>query len=111
MLLHTKISDGGYNIILASQSPRRRDLMRDAGLVFRAVSYDVEEVYPADTPAEDVAQYLSQLKSSAYPENLGDRDILITADTVVLLNGKILGKPHSQIEAIEMLSELSNSEH
>lgn len=98
-------------MILASQSPRRRDLMRDCGLEFRAVSYDIEEVYPATTPAGDVAEYLSKLKSDGYPEALGSREILITADTVVLLGDSILGKPRDVEGAFAMLSALSGAEH
>ncbi len=111
MLLHNRLNDEGWSVILASQSPRRRDLMRDCGLTFRAVSYDVEECYPATLKAEEVAEYLSQLKSDGYPEALGDRDVLITADTVVILDGEILGKPRDESGAREMLRALSGAEH
>lgn len=111
MLLHEKLEREGWRLILASQSPRRRDLMRDCGLVFDAVKYDVEELYPEQTPAEDVAEYLSKLKSDGYPTTLLPSEILITADTVVLLEGAILGKPHSSEGAQKMLRSLSGREH
>ncbi|MFI3259018.1 MAG: Maf family nucleotide pyrophosphatase [Rikenellaceae bacterium] len=111
MLLHEIIEREGYDIILASQSPRRRDLMRDCGIPFRTASFDVEEVYPSETSAAEVAEYLSKLKSEGYPDVLGEREILITADTVVLLGDQILGKPKGEDGARKMLSELSGSEH
>ncbi len=111
MLLHEKVEAEGWRLILASQSPRRRDLMRDCGLAFDAVKYDVEEVYPAETPAEEVAEYLSKLKSDGYPLALEEREILITADTVVILGDRILGKPRDEAEARAMLSALSGAEH
>ncbi len=111
MLLHEKLEREGWRLILASQSPRRRDLMRDCGLVFEAVKYDVEELYPEQTPAEEVAEYLSKLKSDGYPLALEAREILITADTVVILEGQILGKPHDEAEARSMLKSLSGAEH
>ncbi len=111
MILHDKLKQGGYRLILASQSPRRRDLMRDAGLEFDAVSYDVDEIYPEGTAAEDVAGFLSQLKNDAYPTPLADREILITADTVVILGDKILGKPKEKSDARAMLRSLSGSVH
>ena len=61
--------------------------------------------------ADKVAEYLSQLKSNAYPHTLDERDILLTADTVVILDNKILGKPHSQAEAREMITMLSGATH
>ena len=72
---------------------------------------EAEEIYPADMPLEEVAEYLSVLKSDAYADTLAVGDILITADTVVLAGGKILGKPHDRREAIEMLQQLSGTTH
>lgn len=85
--------------------------MRDAGLKFVAVSYDVDEVFPPETPTMEVPEYLSQLKGNAYPQPLGEREILITADTVVILGEKVLGKPADDEAARAMLGELSGSEH
>lgn len=111
MILQERLKDSGYHLILASQSPRRRELMSDAGLEFRTTSYDVDEIYPDDLPADDVAGYLSRLKSDAYPDALDPREILITADTVVILGDRILGKPKGMDGAREMLRELSGSQH
>ena len=110
MLLKDKLE--GYRLILASASPRRRELLGACDLDFvLADKFECEECYPADLSADNVAEYLSQLKSNAYPYPLGEKDILLTADTVVILGDKILGKPHSEGEAIEMISSLSGATH
>lgn len=110
MLLNDKLKP--YRLLLASQSPRRRELMTGCGLPYElAPKYDCEEVYPADLPAEEVPLYLSQLKSRAYPEPLASDDILLTADTVVVLDGEVLGKPHGREEAVGMLRRLSGRRH
>ena len=86
--------------------------MADCDLDFvLAEKFECEECYPADLEADKVAEYLSQLKSNAYPHALGERDILLTADTVVILGDKILGKPHSEEEAYEMIASLSGATH
>lgn len=110
MLLHDKLKN--YRLILASQSPRRRQLLSDAGIEFTlADRFECDETYPQDMPAEDVAEYLSRLKSDAYPEPLAEGDILLTADTVVIANNRVLGKPSDRAEAIEMISLLSGCDH
>ena len=110
MLLHDKLKE--YRLILASQSPRRRQLLADAGIEFElAPRFECEESFPGDMPADEVAEYLSRLKSEAYPEPLGEKDILLTADTVVIACSRILGKPADRAEAIAMISMLSDSEH
>ena len=110
MLLQDRLKN--HRLILASASPRRRELLADCDLDFvLAETFECEECYPADLEAEKVAEYLSQLKSNAYPHALGERDILLTADTVVILGDKILGKPHSAEEAHEMIASLSGATH
>lgn len=110
MLLKDKLQD--FRLILASASPRRRELLAACDLDFvLADKFECEECYPADLATEKVAEYLSQLKSNAYPHALSEKDILLTADTVVILDDKILGKPHSEEEAIEMISSLSGATH
>ncbi len=112
MLLHEKIEKQDIRILLASKSPRRRELLTGAGIPFTlAVDFDVEERYPAGTAPEDVAEFLSRLKSEGYPHALGEREVLITADTVVIAAGRILGKPADEAEAREMLSLLSGRRH
>lgn len=86
--------------------------MAGAGLRFTvADGYEVEEVYPAGTPARKVPEYLARLKSDAYPRPLAEDEILITADTVVILDGVILGKPRDRADAIGMIGRLSGREH
>lgn len=110
MLLHDKLKP--YRLILASQSPRRRQLLTDAGIEFElAPRFECEESFPDDMPAAEVAEYLSNLKSEAYPEPLDEKDILLTADTVVIACDRILGKPADRAEAIEMITMLSGSDH
>ena len=99
-------------LILASNSPRRRQLLGDCGLEFTlAQKYEVEEIYPADMEAERVPEYLAGLKSDGYPELLSEGDVLITADTVVILGDRILGKPADRDEAVEMIRALSGKSH
>ena len=110
MLLKDKLQN--YRLILASASPRRRELLAACDLDFvLAEKFECEECYPSDLATEKVAEYLSQLKSNAYPHALGEKDILLTADTVVILGKMILGKPRSEEEAIEMIRSLSGSTH
>lgn len=110
MLLHDKLKE--FRVILASASPRRRELLKATGIEYQmAQKFECEESYPKSMPAEEVASYLSALKSHAYPNTLAYNDILITADTVVVLNGRVLGKPADEAEAHAMLSALSGSEH
>ena len=110
MLLHEKLAD--RQLILASASPRRRQLMEDAGLKFTlAPKFECDENYPDTLPAAEVAAYLSTLKSEAYPEPLGEGDILVTADTTVVIDERVLGKPADRAEAIEMLRAMSGRSH
>ena len=110
MLLHDKLKP--YRLILASQSPRRRQLLADAGIEFElAPRFECEESFSEEMPAAEVAEYLANLKSEAYPEPLGEKDILLTADTVVIACNRILGKPADRAEAIAMISMLSGREH
>ena len=100
MLLHKQLEN--YNLILASASPRRRELLAQCGLKF-----ELAEKFECD----EVAQYLSALKSSAYPKALNTNDILLTADTVVIADNKILGKPTNRDNAFAMLRMLSGRKH
>lgn len=110
ILLHERLKN--CRLLLASQSPRRRELLAGCGLPFvLAPKYDCAERYPADLPSGEVAGYLSQLKSRAYPEPLAEGDILLTADTVVIVENRVLGKPHSRAEAVQMLQALSGRSH
>ena len=99
-------------LLLASKSPRRRELIKMLDIPFRTVELkDIEEIYSSDLPKEKVPEFLSRLKAEAYFSELKEGDILITADTVVLLDDEIIGKPGDAEEAKEMLSKLSGKIH
>ena len=99
-------------LLLASNSPRRRELLGLLDVDFEIVApRPVEEIYPADLPAEEVAPYLSALKASAYADLPKGDKIVVTADTVVVCDGQILGKPKDRDEAIAMLHLLSGKTH
>lgn len=99
-------------LLLASQSPRRRQLLAELGYPIEYISLDVEETTPAGMAASEVAGYLSRLKASAYPaEKLAEDQVLVTADTVVVHQGHVLGKPHSREEALQMLRTLAGNSH
>jgi septum formation protein len=97
-------------IILASKSPRRSQILKEAGFDFIVKHYDVDESFPGELYREDVAEYLSRKKAEHYPEDLKD-DILICADTIVCVDDKILNKPADFAEACTMLEILSGREH
>lgn len=98
-------------IILGSQSPRRRELMAGLDLPFTAISIDADETYPANLQAGDIPYFISRAKARAYEDRLTDDQILITADTIVWQDGQMLGKPHDEAEAIAMLRRLNNKTH
>lgn len=110
MLLHKQLEK--YNLILASASPRRRQLLAECGLTFTlAEKFECDETFDSAMPCNQVAEYLSTLKSNAYPKSLEANDILLTADTVVIANNRILGKPADRDEAVTMLTMLSGKSH
>ncbi|MDR2562723.1 MAG: Maf family protein [Prevotellaceae bacterium] len=99
-------------LILASSSPRRKELLTIAGIPFvEGLCYKCDESYPADMPTHAVAEYLASKKSNLYPKEISEKQILLTADTVVILNEEILGKPTNREEAIKMLAKLSGKKH
>ena len=98
-------------IILGSQSPRRRELMAGLDLPFTAVTIDADEHYPAELQGGDIPYYISRAKAHAYEGKLKEDQILITADTIVWLEGHMLGKPHDEAEAYAMLRALSGKTH
>lgn len=84
----------GYNVILASNSPRRKELLGQLGISFTTrILNDIDESFPADMPADNVAEYISKKKADAYRQCMADNELIITADTIVVSNNKILGKP------------------
>lgn len=97
-------------LILASSSPRRQYLMKEAGFDFTVEKPDVDESFPAELPPEQVAKYLAEKKAEYFRLAMKD-EIVITADTVVLLENRILNKPADRNEAICMLTDLSGNTH
>lgn len=98
-------------IILGSQSPRRRELMAGLGLPFTSITIDADETYPADLQAGDIPYYISRAKARAYACNLTPDQLLITADTIVWCDGQMLGKPKDEADAQAMLRQLSGKTH
>lgn len=101
------------NIILGSQSPRRRELLTGLDIPHTDVTIDADESYPADLIGGDIPKYISRAKAEAYTRMhaLEKDDLLITSDTIVWLDGKVLGKPHDEQEAHAMLRDLSGKTH
>lgn len=99
-----------FNIILGSQSPRRKELLAGLDIEFTTkVIPGLEETYPDTLQGEEIPIYLAEQKADAY--TLEDNDLLITADTIVWLNGHVYGKPADETEAREMLRSLSGKTH
>ena len=107
MLNHTE----PLHVILGSQSPRRRELMAGLDIPFSCVTIDADESYPAELKGGDIPMYISRAKARAYVSELQDNDLLITSDTIVWLNGEMLGKPQDEAEAKAMLARLSGQTH
>ena len=98
-------------IILGSQSPRRRELMAGLDLPFTAINIEADESFPANLQAGDIPYYISRAKAHAYAPKLTENQLLITADTIVWCDDKMLGKPHNEAEAFAMLRSLSGKTH
>jgi len=110
MILLDKLS--GYQIFLASKSPRRHELLTGMGICFQYLETKVEESYPESLTPTEVAEYLSQLKMSNIKRNsYPDKSIFITCDTIVVLHDQIMGKPKDQNEALIFLHQLSGHTH
>jgi septum formation protein len=97
-------------IILASKSPRRQELLRLMDVDFRIVLKDVDESYPANLSPAEIAVYIAEKKAKAFDESIND-EIVLTADTIVSIDGHILGKPETKQHAAEMLAMLSGKVH
>lgn len=98
-------------IILASKSPRRAQLLREAGFDFEVKTIDVVESYPMDLPVEDVPAYLARKKARESLSLLEEGSVLLTADSIVVLGGEIYGKPDDREDAIRTLRKLSGKVH
>ena len=101
-----------YHIILASNSPRRRELLAGLGIEYEVRTIDgIDESYPTDLPVELIAEYIAAEKAAAYQRQMAADELLITADTIVVVAGEVMGKPHDADDARRMLRKLSNCTH
>lgn len=101
-----------YKIILASKSPRRLQLIKQMGFEVGVRTINVEEVYPKEIPYNNIAEYLAQKKAEGFNiSNIKEKEILLTADTIVFIDNKPIGKPKDREEAISFLQNLSEKEH
>lgn len=100
-----------YHIILASQSPRRQQLLKQLGFDFTIQSVEVDETCPPGLRMEEIPVYLAEHKAIPFNGTLKGNDLLITADTIVWHKNRVLGKPEDREQAVDMLSSLSNSKH
>ncbi len=99
------------NIILASGSPRRQQFFKEMDLHYTIRLKEIEEIYPEHLQAEEITNFLAELKASAFENELKENDVLVTSDTIVWLNGKALGKPKGYDDAFQMLQQLANQTH
>ena len=101
-----------HKIILASNSPRRKELLAGLDVQFEVrVLKGIEESYPATLPTAEIAEYIAQKKAAAYRETIAADELVITADTIVVLGDEVLGKPKDAADARRMLRELSGQTH
>lgn len=99
-------------VVLASNSPRRRELLAGLGFAYEVrVLEGIDESYPETLQGSEVAAYISRMKAEAYQATMADDELIITADTIVCLDDKVLGKPADEAEAIDMLHRLSGRTH
>lgn len=96
---------------MASHSPRRRELLEGLGVPFRVVSVEADETYPASLTAGEIPLYIARAKARAYEERLQDKELLLTADTIVWCDNEMLGKPKDEEDARKMLRQLSGKTH
>lgn len=101
-----------YKIILASNSPRRKELLAGLDVQFEVrIIKGIDESYPATLPTKEIAEYIAQKKAAAYRETMANDELVITADTIVVLGDEVLGKPKNAADARRMLHELSGKTH
>ena len=101
-----------FHIILASNSPRRKELLAGIDVNFDVrVIRDIDESYPASLPTKDIAEYISRKKATVYRQQMASDELIITADTIVVLDSEVMGKPHDEADASRMLHELSGRTH
>lgn len=101
-----------YEIVLASNSPRRKELLQRMGVNFKVRTlFGIDESYPDSLRGEDIVYYISRNKAKAYQSSMAPNELLITADTIVYVDGEVMGKPKNAEQAKEMLHKLSGKTH
>lgn len=101
-----------YQIVLASNSPRRKELLQRMGVNFKVRTlFGIDESFPDSLRGEDIVCYISRNKAEAYRSSMAGNELLITADTIVYLDGEVMGKPKNAEQAKEMLHKLSGKTH
>lgn len=100
-----------FEIILASKSPRRQQLLSDLGINFKVQTVDIPEIFPSGMGMNEIPVYLAELKAAVFLPQLKDNQLVIAADTIVWLDGKVLGKPAGYAHGFRMLKELSGKKH
>lgn len=108
MILQQKFSS--YHILLASNSPRRKQFLTDLGLTFTVQPANVNEEYPPELKGKDIALFIAEQKASAFTD-ISPNELVITCDTIVWHNHTAFGKPYDKAEAVEMLQQLSGKTH
>jgi len=109
MILSEQLKD--YRIILASQSPRRQELLRDLGISFETIIRDYDETYPEGLSGEEIAIHVAKAKALSFKNEIAEKEIVITADTIVWCKNSVLGKPVNQEDAIRMITAISGDIH
>jgi len=101
----------GYKIILASRSPRRRELLKELGIEFEVALMNYDESYPEGLNGEEIALHIAIAKARSFRNNIAGDEIVITADTIVWCNGEVLGKPVDEEDAKSILGKISGRTH
>jgi septum formation protein len=104
-----KLND--YDIILASRSPRRQQLLQELGLKFKVVAREYSEAYPEGLGGEEIARYVAHEKAASFKNEISYNEIVIAADTIVWCNNRVLGKPVNRNDAARILKEISGNTH
>lgn len=102
---------GRYRLILASRSPRRQHLLHEVGIKFDTLIKDFDESYPEGLDGKEIAEFISRRKAESLKEELSENEIVITADTIVWCNNRVLGKPENYEDAVAILRAISGNTH
>ncbi len=108
---HNSLPQFQFEILLASKSPRRQQLFKETGFNFQIISIDADESFDAQKTPAEISEFLAKHKASHYHKSLHNNQLLVTADTIVYSENRVLNKPSSEQEAFEMLSFLSGRTH